>query len=1479
MKIQNTFLKGTINKDVDERLVDSNELIDAENFLVSTTEGSNSGVGKNVPGNIKKTSYNILGGKTIGVGDDENNNRIFNCIKGDDFDYIIEYNVDTDVSEIVLQSTTGGVLNFIAGERILNIDVISSGIPDEDLLAISGDSNPPRVFNIIKAKTYGIDGFTETEISVMKPSPIFSPTVIPVQVTTESHTFTSDKFLSFAYRWKYENDFYSAISNWSKYAFVPGVFNLDYDSWENTSMTNIANAIDISFKTGTRHVVGVDILMKKSNSDIIYLVEKFKKEDELWGDDQTKVFQFNNSKIYTILPEQEYFRQFDNVPLKSVAQAVAGNRLMYANFEEQRDIDTIIDLKVDFDSEALGSGEDIEKEILDSIYSQSFSNIIDFKGPLTGAILYQYSLNSNENEYIIDNSDNSITGNSHVVLYQINVTNNTPYDLYVIDELNQVVHSDLGIIGTTHLTTNNSGEGIPAKRFDISPLSNGQIKKYRFYIESSVSLEYDFYFLTRKDPFYSIWPLSAYRKADAINQISKSKSSGSIPVFFGDTVSDTKISIDLIGFEFKKDKTLFFSFDIQSINDPTNRDNLSLFYILEDDYIDLNDFFTNSNFNSISNISAYSQIFKDIFLVGSSPVISEQGFDVSILGDVMSIKNPYYLLEVTEASDPDPSPDNKENKYFFYKNRDFHFESSLNGFLSSLHSNRDYEAGIIYLDEQGRETTVLASKENTVYIPPQNSITQNKLVIDTPFLPPSWAKYYKFAIKQTKNEYHTIIANTFYEDGAFKWIKLDGENKNKVKDGDVLIVKADLSGPLISLIEVKVLEVKDQDKDFIFGNADASGNTLSEASGLYFKIKPVGFDVNYTSNTSNLYSGSAAMHNGNFGVTTQPAFGNFDENSIFVPSEIQEGTFITIDIVSHEFSNGNRFEYQRSFYASVTHDNFQLFFDAEVATQADWIQFMIDHIGYQFEGNSQNLTIITRDGGYGGSGRRSTVVNVTIKANNVLIFETKPKENLGVSFFKTPEVFTIVNGEHNSGDLLNPNKHVLNNAYNCFSFGNGCESNRIKDSFTGEIFGIDNSATNVSADIYKKINRFADITYSGIFNSNTGLNQLNSFNLSLVNYKEDIEKAFGPIMKIVAKDTNLDVYQEDKTSKVLYGKNILFNADGTSNVSKISEVLGQQLIDIGEYGISYHPDSYDNYAFNTYFTDTKRGVVLKKNHNNGLFEVSFQGMRNYFKKLFRDNNINHINGQYDQFHDYYLLNIQYNNTEYVTWVYSDKDNGWLGRLKFNPEDMIRINNHLISFKNGEVYLHNQESNYNTFYEIESPSTFSFNFSQIPSDRKTFKTISIEGTVPTDVILKTEHDNGYINKEDFSKKEGVFYAYVRNSNDTIDTAKLSCQGLGVATVNGLILEFTQNLDPTISVGDKVVNVNLALVGTITAKTDTTVFVSTVNNITTGDFVLVAKPQSIEEQCLLGYYMQVKADFSSNTSQEIFAVNAEISKSFE
>lgn len=176
-------------------------------------------------------------------------------------------------------------------------------------------------------------------------------------------------------------------------------------------------------------------------------------------------------------------------------------------------------------------------------------------------------------------------------------------------------------------------------------------------------------------------------------------------------------------------------------------------------------------------------------------------------------------------------------------------------------SNRDYEVGVVYGDDDGRITTILNSKTNTRYIPNENSVTQNHLEVVLKNLPPKWATYYRFFIKQNKKGYDQLLPTLFYEDGVYRWVKLEGADKDKVREGDYLIVKSDTQAPIVPLIKVKVLEVVDQPKNFL--QPDDVTDVISERAGLYFKIKPEGFRIDlddYDNFLLNTYDTSANRH-------------------------------------------------------------------------------------------------------------------------------------------------------------------------------------------------------------------------------------------------------------------------------------------------------------------------------------------------------------------------------------------------------------------------------------------------------------------------------------------------------------------------------------------------------------------------------------------------------------------------------------------
>jgi hypothetical protein len=62
-------------------------------------------------------------------------------------------------------------------------------------------------------------------------------------------------------------------------------------------------------------------------------------------------------------------------------------------------------------------------------------------------------------------------------------------------------------------------------------------------------------------------------------------------------------------------------------------------------------------------------------------------------------------------------------------------------------------------------------------------------------------------------------------------------------------------------------------------------------------------------------------------------------------------------------------------------------------------------------------------------------------------------------------------------------------------------------------------------------------------------------------------RQYGSIQKLHSRDNDLLVLQEEKASKVMYGKSALYNGDGTLNVTSIQQVLGSQQMYLGENGI------------------------------------------------------------------------------------------------------------------------------------------------------------------------------------------------------------------------------------------------------------------------------------------------------------------------
>lgn len=1112
MRLKNTFVQGKMNKDIDERLLPKGQYPHAENVRVANTDSSDMGAIENVMGNEQLTLFALTNAKTIGVFSDDSNQKLYWFTTSDEKDLVVEYDVVNSQTNILLESSRpNGVLNFERNHLITGVVKIINGDFNRDLLIWTDDINPPRMINIERSKTYGSDGFIEDDISLIKKPPRYAPEVNLTFTSSSLENNLENKFLSFAYRYKYLDGGYSAISSYSNYAFAPSEFNLDYQTMENEGMVNSFNAVNILFNTGDERVTDVELLYKETNSNALYVIERFNKEEmflkEGWTDNSIQSFQFSNSKKYIPLSEDELFRAYDNVPRVAKALDIIGSRIVFGNYVEGYDL--------------------------------------------------------------VDRFGENI---------------NLDYDVSVINK-------DL------------SGEQVPA------------------------------------------------------------------------TVNGTSWTIDLSDVELVSGSRLNFEPDV-SQSEITGSFSDGFDFILNSDYANAQELATDEDF-----IFFVESIMTNGFLQGldvtvpdGSEISDNTGFQISSSTSTsITLTSPTTTYETYDFTDPN-NPILLDTQLYQWS-----FSSSANTFFkeiaidSSLKTDRSYEVGIIYMDKYGRATTVLTDADNTEYIDIQNSTFQNKLQVNINHNPPYWADRYKIVVKQNKGDYHTVYTNVFYQDGLFRWVKLEGANKDKVTEGDTLIVKSDLGGALQDLVKVRVLEVETKEKNFIEDNEDEDGNAIIEESGLYMKIKPVGFDMNGDVAQQRTFEGSTHLRYPTR-THTSPAFGEKDSNGTFIPFSLGAGSTVTIYINVKargkiEFNQ----TYEKTFRVGADYDTVKDWFDAEVEDLGsfgrDYTWNGEDDIGSNICGGGGLADDNNRFSGWGfdnGSCQETSVIGdelpnsfyvvpfrkgtssrnitTTVKfeirfSEGTVIFETESEDDDSNTFFETEQTFDIIDNLHTANisnqTSLSP-ATVEVDFFNCYVQGNGAESYRFKDAFNTNSLNIDLRPSSTSVEEYREVRRYADLTYSEVYNENNNQNGINEFNLAKANFKEDIDKKYGYIQKLYSRDTDILVFQEDKVSKVLYGKDLLMNADGTSNVSSIEDVLGQQIAFRGEYGISRNPESFAFDGYHIYFTDAKRGAVMRLG-NNGLEEISNNGMRQFFKDEFRDSIDNEKVGAFDPYQDQYVL--------------------------------------------------------------------------------------------------------------------------------------------------------------------------------------------------------------------------------------------------
>lgn len=343
-EIKNTFLKGKMNKSLDDRLLPEGEYRDALNVQVSKNEGNDSDIGAlhNVKSNeLAHTALGLSSSyKVIGAFFDDKNNTIYYFVTNSSTSHrIYKYTPGGQPTVIV----SGSWLNFDKDYPITGVNVL------ENYLFWTDNNNQPRRINVDLANNSYYD--SEEKVSVAKYAPYAPPTITGMsnQASILSREI-EEKFVRFAYRYKFEDNTYSLISPFSPIAFVPKDGDIDnngnvsidnenniHGTAEYKEMINGINQVDLTIDVpGDVNITDIDILYKESDSPAIRIIETKKATEASNG---SLSYSYKSTLPKSTLPERQLTRVFDNVPVKALAQEIVANRLVYGNIQLGHDLD------------------------------------------------------------------------------------------------------------------------------------------------------------------------------------------------------------------------------------------------------------------------------------------------------------------------------------------------------------------------------------------------------------------------------------------------------------------------------------------------------------------------------------------------------------------------------------------------------------------------------------------------------------------------------------------------------------------------------------------------------------------------------------------------------------------------------------------------------------------------------------------------------------------------------------------------------------------------------------------------------------------------------------------------------------------------------------------------------------------------------------------------------------------------------------
>lgn len=338
----------------------------------------------------------------------------------------------------------------------------------------------------------------------------------------------------------------------------------------------------------------------------------------------------------------------------------------------------------------------------------------------------------------------------------------------------------------------------------------------------------------------------------------------------------------------------------------------------------------------------------------------------------------------------------------------------------------------------------------------------------------------------------------------------------------------------------------------------------------------------------------------------------------------------------------------------------------------------------------------------------------------------------------------------------------------------------------------------------KRVTNSVEIRWGGVYYENIGDNQLNRF------YEGNfdvLDRFKGPILRLLAEERLLYIYHSRAVGSIGVNQRYIRNNQGQNELIASEELITKNNIYYlaGGYGLGDQPCGlFRGYNFAHYFYDPVRGSLLRRS-GDGITDITELYFGQYaIRDMVAKYNVDYIRVDGSKakllgFYDFLEQNAHFimqggtfdgETIPSRNLTFNERRNAFRGFESWQPDWALQAGKVTFSWKDGSLWVHNDETNWCRFYGKDYPTeiTLLFTGGQTAELNKIFNAIGYDSAniwecsrnKPLSGVVEEAIQTSFINPQTGLRQT----SRLKNFNFTLDNGKYSA---------GLLRDINSSLD--------------------------------------------------------------------------------------